>query len=105
MGEDENLGWWPPHVQAIFAAVGRVMGERRLRPDTIEALTKEFGSILPDHQVEISHSSAKELGRRRKGRYRIMVTGPAFGGAWYFSSGKLERLSRLAAHNVRVTAP
>jgi hypothetical protein len=101
--EDDSLDWWPPHAQALFAAVGRATGEGRLHPHTLEALPKEFGSILPGHQVEVSHISAQELGRRRKGRYRIIVHGPAFGGGWAFASGKLERLSRLAAHRVPST--
>jgi hypothetical protein len=96
--EDDSLDWWPSNVQALFAAVGRAIGEGRLHPTTLEALPKGFGSILPGHQMKISHIPAKELGRRRKGQYRILVSGPAFGGGWHFSSGKLERLSRLAAH-------
>src|SRR5579871_6533918 len=94
---DDRLDWWPPHVQALFAAVGRAMGRGRLHPDTLEALPNGFGAILPGHQVEIVHVAAREFGRRRKGQYRIIVRGPVLGGGWHFSSGKLERLSRLAA--------
>jgi hypothetical protein len=51
---------------------------------------------LSDHQVVIEHISGKELGSR-KGRYRITVEGPIFGGQWGFQSGQLEKLSRAAA--------
>lgn len=95
---DDQLDWWPPHVQALFGAVGQAMSDGRLHPRTLEALPKGFGSILPSHDVQIFHVAAKELGRRRKGQYRVEVRGPAFAGRWHFSSGKLERLSRLATH-------
>jgi hypothetical protein len=98
MREDDDLGRWPPHVQTIFAAIGRALGERRLTPETLEAIPKEFGAILPAHLVAIFHVPARDLGRRRKGQYRVRVDGPIFGGGWHFSSGKLERLSRLATH-------
>ena len=76
------------------------MGDKRLHPDTLKLIPGAFGSILSDHQVIVEHISASELGRRRKGRYRITIVGPAFGGQWGFRSGHLEKLSRAAAKSV-----
>jgi hypothetical protein len=95
---DESLDWWPPHVQVILAAIGQAMGGKRLHPETLRSVPSRFGGILSGHQVTIEHISAKELGRRRKGRYQITVEGPVFGGQWGFRSGELERLSRAAAN-------
>lgn len=94
--DDDDLQWWPGHVQAMFAAIGRAMGDKRLRPETLRSIPSAFGSILPGHQVTVSHISGKALGRR-KGHYELLVEGPAFAGRWRFVSGKLERLSRFAA--------
>jgi hypothetical protein len=102
MDDSENSNWWPPHVQAIFASIGHAMGEKRLHPDTLKNLPSGFGSILPGHQVTVRHVPAIEFGRRRKGQYHITVEGPALAGGWRFYSGKLERLSRLAAEQIRM---
>ena len=93
---DDNPDWWPPHVRAILAAIGRAMGDGRLYPETLKSIPSGFGSILSDHQVIIEHVSGKELDSR-KGQYRITVEGPAFAGQWGFRSGHLEKLSRAAA--------
>src|SRR5580704_7383244 len=93
---DDNPEWWPPHVQAILAAIGQAMGDKRLHPDTLKSIPSGFGSILRDHQVIVEHLSMKEFGSR-KNRYRITVEGPVFGGQWGFRSGDLEKLSRAAA--------
>jgi len=93
--DDDDFQWWPDHVQATFTVIGRAMGGKRLSPETLHSVPSTFGSVLPGHQVAISHVSGKELGRR-KGHYRLLVDGPAFAGRWKFSSGKLERLSRSA---------
>jgi hypothetical protein len=93
---EDDLNWWPPHVQITFAAIGRAMDGKRLYPHTLRSIPNAFGSILPGHQVTISHVSGTELGRR-KGYYAILVEGPAFGGRWMFFSGRLERLAKAAA--------
>jgi hypothetical protein len=93
---DDNPAWWPPHVQAILAAIGQAMGDKRLYPETLKSIPSAFGSILSGHQVIIEHISGKELGHR-KGRYRITVEGPVFAGGWGFRSGDLEKLARAAA--------
>jgi hypothetical protein len=94
----EDPAWWPPHVRAIFAAIGRATGGKRLYPETLKAIPQEFGGILSDHQVTIKHIGGKELGQR-KGAYTIEVTGPAYAGRWKFRSGELEQLSKAAAAN------
>jgi hypothetical protein len=101
MDGDESLDWWPPHVQAIFAAIGQAMGEKRLHPDTLTMIPSGVESVLPGHQVTVEHVSAKDLGRRKTGQYRIRVEGPALAGGWRFYPGKLERLSRLAVNRIR----
>jgi hypothetical protein len=95
-GDDEDLQWWPNHVQAVFAAIGRAMVRGQLYPGTLAALPTAFGTILPDYQVSITHRSGRELGRR-KGDYVLLITGPIFEGQWHFAPGKLERLAKLAA--------
>jgi hypothetical protein len=97
MDGSDDPGWWPPHVQAIFTAIGEAMGDKRLHPETLNSVSSTFGSILSGHQVIIEHVPARDVGGR-KGRYRITVEGPAFGGRWQFWSGKLEKLSRAAAN-------
>jgi hypothetical protein len=80
----------------MFAAIGRAMDSKRLHPHALRSIPNAFGSILPDHQVTISHVSGMTLGRR-KGYYAIIVEGPAFGGRWTFLSGRLEKLAKAAA--------
>ena len=92
---DDDLDYWPLHVQKMFSAIGRVMDEKRLRPETLVGIPTGFGSILPDHQVNIEHISGEHLGRR-KGHYVLTVEGPIFAGRWRFMSGKLEKLSLAA---------
>jgi hypothetical protein len=94
--DDENLEWWPLHVQVILAAIGRAMGEQRLRPEHLLLLPGDLGSILPGHRVTVRHVSGKELGRR-KGHYVVVVGGPVYAGNWRFLSGKLEKLARAAS--------
>jgi hypothetical protein len=97
MDGSDDPDWWPPHVRAIFAAIGKAMGDKRLHPDTLKSISRASGSILSGHQVIVEHVPGKDIGRR-KGRYQITVEGPAFGGRWHFWSGKLEKLSRAAAN-------
>jgi hypothetical protein len=94
--DDDNPDWWPPHVQAILAAIGQAMGDKRLHPETLKAVPNGLGSILSGHQVIIEHFPGRVFGRR-KGRYQITVEGPAFAGKWGFRSGHLEKLSRAVA--------
>ena len=94
--DSDDVRWWPSHVREIFLAIGRAMGDARLRPETLRSVPSEFGSILAEHKVEVTHVSGKTL-NRRKGFYLIDVDGPRFGGHWKFSSGQLERLSRSAS--------
>ncbi|HEY7297138.1 MAG TPA: hypothetical protein VH684_04300 [Xanthobacteraceae bacterium] len=94
--EDENLEWWPLHVQVIVAAIGAATGEQRLRPEHLRLLPSGFGRILPGHEVTFRHVSGKELGTR-KGHYLVLVDGPVYAGSWRFQSGKLEKLARAAA--------
>jgi hypothetical protein len=83
---------WPPHVRAIFEALGRAMTSQRLYPETLKRLSAEIGAILPDHGVRIDHVSGKQLDQR-KGHYEILVTGRIYEGRWRFSSGELEKLA------------
>jgi hypothetical protein len=85
-----DLEWWPRQLREIFAAIGEVMAEKRLRPEMLNEVR------LPDSQFNVSHVSGKEIGQRA-GYYLIAMKG----GQWKLQSGMLERLSRLAAERVR----
>src|SRR5690348_9793728 len=91
----DDLGWWPEHARAVFAAIGRAMGHKRLVPETLRLVPNAFGGILPDHLVGVIHVSGKLMGRR-KGHYLFEIEGPVFAGRWGpFPSGKLENLPSL----------
>jgi len=72
------------------------MNGGRLVPQMLDAVLQDFGAILPNHKVTISHVSGSEIGRRR-GRYSVTIDGPRFTGRWTFASGELECVSREAA--------
>jgi hypothetical protein len=66
-----DLEWWPRQLREIFAAVGAVMGERRLTPDVLQSVRH------PDNRFSISHVSGEQLARR-KGMYVISAKGAAW---------------------------
>ncbi|GEM_PF-4703051 len=87
---------WPDDMIAVFAALGRAMGEQQLRPEILARLPQGQGAIVEDHLVEITHASRRDLGEKQ-GRYAIEIRGGRWldGGRWTFVSGELERLVRL----------
>jgi hypothetical protein len=86
----DDLEWWPRQLREIFAAIGNVMADKRLRPEMLKE------ARLPDSQFTVSHVSGSEIGQR-KGYYLIATKG----GQWKLQSGMLERLSRSAAERAR----
>jgi hypothetical protein len=88
---------WPDDMIAVFAALGRAIGEQQLRPESIARLPQGSGAIVEGHVVKITHRAGRELGEKR-GRYTIEIRGARWldGGEWTFLSGHLEGLARGA---------
>lgn len=86
---------WPADLDAVFKALGKAMGEGRLRPEVLGLLPSGPGAIITGHTVLITHRSGRDLGQKR-GRYQIDLTGDRWidGGRWLFWSGDLEKLAR-----------
>ena len=88
----DDIDYWPPHLHPVFAALGKAMNGKRLSPTTLKCIPKGCGSIVADHEVVITHVSAKEAGHKR-GHYLIAMSGPVTA-RWTFRSGELESLAR-----------
>jgi hypothetical protein len=58
----DHLEDWPDDLQAIFAAVGELMGTRRLNPEICATLAEVGDRIVPGHRVRLTHQSKQELG-------------------------------------------
>lgn len=95
---DDVLMGWPVDLIKVFAALGNAMGEHQLRPEILERLSGQDGTIVESHTVKIAHVSGVEIGQRR-GCYIIELQGVRWvdGGRWTFVSGDLEKLSRAAS--------
>lgn len=97
--EDDHMSW-PPDMIAVFAALGKAMGEQQLRPEILANLPQGKGAIVAGHVVEVTHQSGADVGDKR-GRYTVEMRGGRWldGGRWTFVSGRLEKLARAAAQS------
>jgi len=88
-------------MQQVFAAIGKVMGSGRLRPELLGEVSSAHGAIVDGHKVHVRHLSRDEIGDRR-GRYEVEILGERWldGGKWTFRSGELERLARATSQEV-----
>jgi hypothetical protein len=89
--------YWPAHLQSVFGAVGRAMGERRrLAPDVIASVSRAPGGVVAGHSVMVAYAPAGRPGGR-SGVYRVTIEGPRINACWRFTAAEFERLSRSVA--------
>ena len=95
MSPDEDFANLPDELRAIFAAVGSTMHGRRLTPELVESESAAWKSIVPGHEVQITHGDRNGPDAHH---YIIRIVGDQWDGAtWRFRFGVLERLCRKAA--------
>jgi hypothetical protein len=92
----DQLSDWPTHMRVVFRVIGESIIGKQLRPEHLDHLSLDDRSIIPDHQVTISHTPKAETGQKR-GLYLIVISGPRIDGSWNLSPGLMDRLSREAA--------
>jgi hypothetical protein len=88
-----NIEYWSAEMQAVFAAIGKLIRDKPLAPEVFSSIPNTRGSIVAGHEVTIDYVSGKRAGPRT-GRYVVTIFGPRVNASWQFRSFELEKLSR-----------
>jgi hypothetical protein len=88
-----ELEYCSAELQAVFAAIGKLIRDKPLAPDVLTSIPNARGSIVAGHEVAINYVSGKRAGPRT-GRYRVTIFGSRVNACWQFRPFELEKLSR-----------
>jgi hypothetical protein len=102
--DKDHIEYWPAYLQSVFAAVGRVLGDRRLKPEIACTIPAARGAIVAAHKVDLAYRPGKR-GGPRSGHYVVTITGGQINACWRFRSVELETLARRIDRAVGRRAP
>jgi hypothetical protein len=88
-----KIEYWPADLQAVFAAIGELIGDKPLAPGMASSIPNTRGSIVEGHRVTVNYVTGKRIGPRT-GRYVVTIFGPSVNESWQFRPLELEKLSR-----------
>lgn len=94
-----RIYYWPDHLQCVFAAVGKAMGDRRLVPAMLASIPDDRGRVVAGHQLAIRYVTGKRSGPRA-GHYIVTLLGPRINASWRFRPIELEQLARLVTQSL-----
>jgi hypothetical protein len=97
--DGRRIDYWPAHLQSVFAAVGKTMGDRRLVPDMLAAIPDAPGRVVAAHRLAIEYVTGKRSGPRA-GHYIVTILGPRINACWKFRPIELEHLARLVTDSL-----
>jgi hypothetical protein len=92
--DGRRIDYWPAHLQSVFAAVGKSMGDRRLMPEMLASIPDGRGKVVAGHRLAIEYVMGKRSGPRA-GRYIVTILGPRINACWKFRPVELEHLARM----------
>jgi hypothetical protein len=97
--DGRRIDYWPAHLQSVFAAVGKSMGDRRLVPEMLASIPNATGKVVACHRLTIEYVAGKRAGPRT-GRYIVTIVGPRINACWRFRPIELEHLARLVTQSL-----